>query len=231
MAQANTFTTPKGIAQYPWLSKPDTKFSEEGDYKVNLILPEKEAGPLVEQINAAFAENMQAEMKKQNKKELKTANPPYAQELGEDGSPTGNVIFKFKSKAAYKPAIFDAKGKPMIDSNIWGGSEIRVNGSIGGYYTSLIGVGVALRLRAVQVIQYVEGSGEGASRFGFEETAGYEHDTPDSFKSAEEPAVKAKPELKVVKEPEPKAPVVKPSTTTDKSKDVSDIISKWGAKD
>ena len=47
----------------------------------------------------------------------------------------------------------------MIDSNIWGGSEIRVNGSIGGYYTSLIGVGVALRLRAVQVIQYVEGSG------------------------------------------------------------------------
>ena len=34
----NTITTPKGIAQYPWLSKPDTKFSEEGEYKVNVIL-------------------------------------------------------------------------------------------------------------------------------------------------------------------------------------------------
>jgi hypothetical protein len=230
MAQANTFTTPKGIAQYPWLSKPDTKFSEEGDYKVNLILPEKEAEPLVEQINAAFAENMQAEMKKQNKKELKTANPPYAQELGEDGQPTGNVIFKFKSKAAYKPAIFDAKGKPMIDSNIWGGSEIRVNGTIGGYYTSLIGVGVALRLRAVQVIQYVEGSGDGATRFGFEETAGYEHNTPDSFQEGT-PAVKvAKPELSVVKEPVEEPAVVK-SSATDKAKDISDIVSKWGAKD
>jgi hypothetical protein len=87
-----------------------------------------------------------------------------------------------------------------------------------------------LRLRAVQVIQYVEGSGEGASRFGFEETAGYEHDTPESFK-AEEPVAETKPELKVVKEPAPKEPVVKPSTATDKSKDVSDIISKWGAKD
>jgi len=42
----------------------------------------------------------------------------------------------------------------------------------------------------------------------------------------EEPVAETKPELKVVKEP-----VVKPSTATDKSKDVSDIISKWGAKD
>jgi|TARA_B110000503_G_scaffold68597_1_gene107099 hypothetical protein len=230
MAQANTFTTPKGIAQYPWLSKPDTKFSEEGDYKVNLILSAEEAAPIVEQINAAFADNMQAEMKKQGKKELKAANPPYMEELGDDGQPTGNVIFKFKSKAAYKPAIFDAKGKPMIDSNIWGGSEIRVNGTIGGYYTSLIGVGVALRLRAVQVIQYVEGSGDGATRFGFEETAGYEHNTPDSFQEGT-PAVKvAKPELSVVKEPVEEPAVVK-SSATDKAKDISDIVSKWGAKD
>jgi len=173
MAQANTFTTPKGIAQYPHLSKPDDKFSKPGDYKVNLILSAEEAAPIIEQINAAFAENMQAEMKKQNKKELKAANPPYMEELGDDGQLTGNVIFKFKSTAAYKPAIFDAKGKPMMESNIWGGSEIRVNSTIGAYYVATIGVGVALRIRAVQVIRLVEGSAEGASRFGFEETVGY----------------------------------------------------------
>ena len=115
MAQANTFTTPKGIAQYPHLSKPDTKFSEPGDYKVHLILSAEEAVPIIEQINAAFADNMQAELKKQGKKELKAANPPYMEELGDDGQPTGNVIFKFKSTAAYKPAIFDAKGKPMTE--------------------------------------------------------------------------------------------------------------------
>ena len=33
-----TFTTPKGIAQYPWLSTPDTKFSEAVSY-THLTLP------------------------------------------------------------------------------------------------------------------------------------------------------------------------------------------------
>ena len=41
------FTTPKGIAQYPWLSKPDTKFNEEGVYKVDLIIPKSDAIPLI----------------------------------------------------------------------------------------------------------------------------------------------------------------------------------------
>jgi hypothetical protein len=116
-----------------------------------------------------------------------------------------------------------------MDSNIWGGSEIRVNSFISGYNVATVGVGVGLRIRAVQVIKLVEGSAEGASRFGFEETAGYEHNTPDVFQAeelVEEPVAETKPELKVVKEP-----VVKRSTATDKSKDVSDIISKWGAKD
>jgi hypothetical protein len=35
------------------------------------------------------------------------------EELDEAGQPTGNVILRFKSKAAYKPAIFDSKGIPM----------------------------------------------------------------------------------------------------------------------
>ena len=230
MAQANTFTTPKGIAQYPHLSKPDDKFSKPGDYKVNLILSAEEAAPIIEQINAAFAENMQAEMKKQNKKELKAANPPYMEELGDDGQLTGNVIFKFKSTAAYKPAIFDAKGKPMMESNIWGGSEIRVNSTIGAYYVATVGVGVALRIRAVQVIRLVEGSAEGASRFGFEETVGYEHNTPEILQEEEEagpsPTVVTKPELAIVKEP-----VVKASNSSDNAKNISDIVSKWGAKD
>ena len=49
--QPITFTTPKGIAQYPWLSTPDTKFSEEGEYKVNLIVPKQEAIPVLKQIS------------------------------------------------------------------------------------------------------------------------------------------------------------------------------------
>ena len=219
MAQApNVFTTPKGIAQYPWLSKPDTKFNEEGEYKVNLVLTKEDATPVIEQINAAFAENLKVQIK-ENGKDIKTANPPYMDELGDDGKPTGNVIIKFKSKALYPPAIFDAKGDVMKESNIWGGSEIRVNGSIAPYYVKLIGAGVSLRLRAVQVIQYVEGGTGSADRFGFEEVDGgfvqatSTKESSPEIKSAEtfdEPAVReTKPQL-------------------DNTDDISGIIDKWG---
>ena len=218
MAQApNVFTTPKGVALYPYLSRPDTKFNEEGEYKVNLVLSKEEAAPIVEQINSVFAANLQEETKKANGKQIKTANPPYSDELDENGKPTGNVIMKFKSKAAYKPAIFDAKGNVMTESNIWGGSEIRVNGSMAPYFTSMIGAGVALRLRAVQVIQYVEGS-TGPERFGFEEESGFvQADLPKEVSS----------EIKVEETFE--EPVVKVSAAKPNNSDnISNIINKWG---
>jgi hypothetical protein len=241
--QPITFTTPQGIAQYPWLSKPDTKFSEEGDYKVNLILPKAEAIPLLKQINEVFAENVDKETKKAKGKDIKKASPPYFEELDDAGQPTGNVILKFKSKAAYKPAIFDAKGIPMIDSNIWGGSELKINGSIAPYYTSLIGAGVALRLRAVQVIQYVEGGSGSADRFGFEAVAGYEHKVPETFEEVVAEAPKALVQItepapaeeipdqnsQVIDSEEPKVrapskPDVQPAD------DLSDIINQWAIK-
>ena len=231
------FTTPKGIAQYPWLSKPDTKFSEEGVYKVDLIIPKAEAIPLLKQINEVFAENVDKQTKNAKGKDIKKANPPYFEELDDAGQPTGNVILKFKSKAAYKPAIFDAKGIPMIDSNIWGGSELKINGSIAPYYTTLIGAGVALRLRAVQVIQYVEGGSGSADRFGFEAVAGYEHKVPETFEEvvvdtpvevAPAPVeVAPAPVEAVSEEPKVRAPS-KPDVQP--ADDLSDIINQWATK-
>ena len=230
MAQApNVFTTPKGIAQYPWLSKPDTKFNEEGEYKVNLILTKKEAAPVIEQINAAFAENYKVQ-EKEHGKDIKTANPPYMDELDDDNKPTGNVIIKFKSKALYAPAIFDAKGNVMKDSNIWGGSEIRVNGSIAPYYVKLIGAGVALRLRAVQVIQYVEGGTGSADRFGFEEVDGGFTQEPAAAEAAfpTEEVSPVSTTTEDIKEPT----LQNPSKDNEaKSDDISGIIDKWGTKD
>ena len=230
MAQApNVFTTPKGIAQYPWLSKPDTKFNEEGEYKVNLILTKKEAAPVIEQINAAFAENFKIQ-EKEHGKDIKTANPPYVDELDDDNKPTGNVIIKFKSKALYAPAIFDAKGNVMKDSNIWGGSEIRVNGSIAPYYVKLIGAGVALRLRAVQVIQYVEGGTGSADRFGFEEVDGGFTQEPTAASRAfpTEDVSPVSTTSEAIKEPTLQNPS---SDNKEKSDDISGIIDKWGTKD
>ena len=220
--QPITFTTPKGVAQYPWLSKPDTKFSEEGEYKVSLILSKEEAIPILKQINEVFAENVAAESKKNGGKDIKKAPPPYMEQLDDAGNSTGKVILKFKSKAAYKPAIFDAKGIPMIDSNVWGGSEIKINGSIAPYYTTLIGAGVALRLRAVQVIQYVDASTGAASKFGFEEEVGYEHHPTETFES-----IVATPVAKAEEEPKVRAPSKPPVEPAD---DLSDIINQWAIK-
>jgi hypothetical protein len=220
--QPITFTTPKGIAQYPWLSKPDTKFSEEGEYKVSLIISNEEAIPILKQINEVFAENVAAEVKKNGGKDIKKAPPPYMEQLDDAGNSTGKVILKFKSKAAYKPAIFDAKGIPMIDSNVWGGSEIKINGSIAPYYTPLIGAGVALRLRAVQVIQYVDASTGAASKFGFEEEIGYEHQATETFES-----IAASPVASVEDEPKVRAPSKPPVEPAD---DLSDIINQWAIK-
>jgi len=228
------FITPKGIAQYPWLSKPDTKFNEEGVYKVDLIIPKADAIPLLKQINEVFAENVDKETKKAKGQDIQKAKPPYSEELDEAGQPTGNVVLRFKSK--YKPSVFDAKGIPMVDSSIWGGSELKVSGSIAPYFTSMIGAGVSLRLSGVQVIQYVDGGSGSADRFGFKEEAGYEHKAPETFEEvvaepvlepvAAAPVAPASAEA-VSEEPKVRAPS-KPDVQP--ADDLSDIINQWATK-
>ena len=120
-----TITTETGVALYPWLTKPDTKYSEEGEYKVNLILSKENAAPIIKTIVGVHEDNYKEQLKIQKKKSVTQAAPPFSEELDDNGKPTGNYIFKFKSKAAYKPAIFDAKGNPLIDPPIWGGSELK----------------------------------------------------------------------------------------------------------
>ena len=51
-----TITTPQGVALYPWLSKPDTEYNKDGEYKVNLVLSKKEAQPMIDTINEVFSE-------------------------------------------------------------------------------------------------------------------------------------------------------------------------------
>tara|TARA_R110000764_G_scaffold65147_1_gene136645 strand:- start:1236 stop:1916 length:681 start_codon:yes stop_codon:yes gene_type:complete len=219
-------TTPTGVALYPWLTKPDTKFNEEGEYKVNLVLSKEDAQPLLKVINSVFEENLKEEIKKQKKKDIKTANPPYSEQFDDDGKPTGNLIFKFKSKAAYKPAIFDAQNNPMVDPPVWGGSEIKVNAGLYPYASPLYGAGVSLKIRAVQVIRLVEGS-EGASRFGFDKTSGY--DSKEGIDDDEQVDAKVFEQKTDDAISEPK--VVKNNPTSDGSKDVADILDKWGVKD
>ena len=230
--QPVAITTPTGVAQYPWLSKADTKWNEEGEFKTNLILSEAEAEPIIKIISDVFAENVKTTTEETGKAP-KTATPPFAQEFGDDGKPTGNMIIRFKSK--FKPKIFDASGKLMADSNIWGGSEIRVNAQVVPYFTALIGCGVSLRLSAVQVIKYVEGgTNSNADNFGFNPVEGFTQPAEETF---EQVAAPSKPALLsadalpqsdlAVEQPVLKdsgnAPVAEPT-------DVNDIVKKWSVQ-
>jgi len=219
-----------GVAHYPYISKPDTQAVEKGwaqspMYKVNLSIPTEEAQPIIEQINAVLLAGMKAEKEKNPKKKIKQAPLPYSNELDEDDTETGNVVFKFKSK--FKPSVFDAKNKPMVDHNIYGGSELRVGGMVSYYNSPSVGCGVTLRLGGVQVISYVEGT-SGADSFGFEEEEGFS----DSSAAASEESIDTQEDVqlnivetpaevkpKAVAKPKPKAvpkpaPVEEPAPAT-----------------
>ena len=186
--------SPVGVSQYAWLTTPDTRFDETGHYKTNLILNSKDSQVLKTQISAEIKKSLTLAKEKAKGKAIKQANSPYEDELV-DGKPSGNVIFKFKTKAQIitkdgkvipnRVALFDSMGKPMIDANVWSGSEMKVSAELIPYYTAMAGAGVSMRLRAVQVTKLVEGGSSNAKGYGFDNVKdGYEQ--PEAVVAQEE---------------------------------------------
>jgi len=229
-----SFTTAKGVAYYPYISAPDTKFDEQGHYKVNLCLSKEDAKPVTDLIQAEILAGIKALKEAKPNKTIKQAPLPFSDELDEEtGEPTGNVIIKFKSKAAYKPAVFDAKGQMMPKHNIYGGSVVKVNGACAFYESPSVGAGVTLRLRAVQVIEYVEGS-SGAGKFGFGEEVGFtmdeEVETEDTNVSIEvNETVAPKAPEPVVAKPTPKPVVEEPKPAPKASAEADDLAAQIAA--
>lgn len=179
--------TPAGTAVYPRLTTPDTKFNPAGVYKIGVRLPVAEAQPLIDKIDAIIEAKMEEEKatlaaagKAGKAKALKFADDrPYKIEEDDNGNPLGTVVFNFKMKAkielkdgstkTQRPTVVDAK-KNRVTEDVWGGSTVKVGGSIVPFSTK-IGVGAGLRLLAVQVLNLVQG-GDASSMFSEED--GYE---------------------------------------------------------
>lgn len=195
--------TEKGIARFPSLTKPDTKFAPEGEYKVGVILSTEAAQKIIDRITQEASKIYEAtkeELKESIKTlkgeklvkakkalaELKLGDMPFKPVYDEDGNETGEVVLNFKMKATRKdkegktikmaPKLFDSKGNPLkLDKDIWGGSVIKVAGSLNPFYipgTNTCGVGI--RLAAVQVIELRSADGGDASAYGFGKEDGYE---------------------------------------------------------
>jgi len=173
------YTTPKGLFVYPHLTKPDTKFNPLGEYSVKLSLPREDAKELVAL--------MKAELK--TYKENNSIKGTDKFNIAKDEE-AGTLTFKTKLPAIIplkdgtqweqKLAIYDAKGNLMPkDISIWSGTQGKLQVELRPY--SMAGnTGVSLRLKAVQVIELVEGESKSENESPFEEEEGYTTDNEPS---------------------------------------------------
>ena len=168
-----TLTTPAGIARYPRLNSPDTKFSDEGVYKVDLEMSAEEAEPFLKQIEAMFADFLADKQRELKKEKLKMHAPPWTDN-------DGLVQLKLKVKAtgkakdgevySRKPKLFGADGQ-LTSENVGGGSKLKVAVVPYFWYTASLGAGITLQPKAVQILDLVTwSSGGSAEAYGFEVT-------------------------------------------------------------
>lgn len=189
------FVTPAGIAIYPHLIEPDTKFNTDGTYQTELGLPlDAEVFDAKGRSLGTFQDFLDVE----NHKAYEEACERFAGKKDKKGKPVvvveadapyriddDKLIPKFKLNAVVrpkegkpftqKPVIFDAKGKPTELESLWGGSVIKVSFEVNPYCVEgTKQAGVSLRLKAVQVLELRRGGGANAENYGFGEEEGYE---------------------------------------------------------
>lgn len=178
MAKRPIFVTDRGIAKFPWLNRPDTKFNADGDYKVSLVLEGEAAIKLREKIDAELAASVAKHSEEQKGKRDKKgaaikvveADPPYRVEIDEaSDSPTGRITFSFKVNAvgkskktgeswSNKPDLRDAKGNPCPQVIVRGGSTIKVAYELNDWFRATdAAAGVSLRLRGAKIIKLSQG--------------------------------------------------------------------------
>lgn len=166
-----TITTNAGIARYPALNRPDTKFDEIGVYKVNLEMSSDDAAEFIATIDGMFSEFLADKKRELKKDKLKLHAVPW-----EENDGTTQLKLKVKAMGKTKageeysraPKIFGADGQPL-EANIGGGSKLKIAVVPYFWYTASLGAGVTLQPKAIQVLDLVTwGDGGSASAYGFD---------------------------------------------------------------
>jgi len=178
--------TIRGIAVFPRVNVPDTKFKDQGEYSLKIGKDAEDAQKLIAALEKFYNDGYQPMCEKEKKKSLKRAvTRPWAPEVDKDSEEeTGQILFTVKAGASgvskktgkkwkFELPLFDAKMKPTTKV-VWGGSEVVVSFEPYVWYTAALGYGISLRLNGVQVINLVTGGARDASALGFTEEDGYE---------------------------------------------------------
>jgi hypothetical protein len=197
-----TYTSPSGVFKYPSLSSPDygneAYPKPDGEFKTGLVVPMADAQDLIKKLMPEWDKAIELgkiafdklDVKLRKKFGSLTEQMFYETEYdSETEEPTGNVIFKFKTKYKItdkktgdvrfnKIGLFDSKGKPLPPGTaIYGGTLGKIAFQTSDYFVAGQGMaGISLRLSAAQVIELVGPGNRSASSFGFGEEDGYEAD-------------------------------------------------------
>lgn len=176
-------TTPICKFQYPKLIEPETKFNPEGVYKIVGLIDPAEADTIATQLDELLNKHKESLKAQAPTQKFKLADLPYSYETI-DGTPYFVVKAKMKAKGIDRdgrawsaaPALFDARGGAIKDrealKGLWSGTTGRISFDACPFYQAAIGAGITLRLRAVQIIDLVEGGGS-AESYGFGEEEGW----------------------------------------------------------
>lgn len=188
----------KGVAKFPYLTHPDTKFKAEGVYTTEVVIQKADYADLIKQLDAEtdagfkdakaqltakLKEGTGADKAKAKKalEELKRMSPirPVYDDEGNESDEL--VSLKFSMYAQFKdkktgqvkklaPALVSANGQKWpAGIAIWGGSVIKVGGKIKQFFVK-DGAGAKLLLEAVKVIELrTGGEGGGAAAYGFDD--------------------------------------------------------------
>lgn len=172
--------SPKGVAVFPRLKTPDTKFDELGSYNVTLAVEKDKAQPLIKQLQEIHKENF-------GKAAPVSGNSMFQPEVDkETGEETGRILFKFraankeikKGKRAgeiwdRQPTLRDAKGHRIEEyPDIGGGSVLKVYFEVYVRGPETPKPGISLQPLQVQLIELVEYKG-GQDENPFEEEEGF----------------------------------------------------------
>ena len=162
MEKLTTHISAVGEAIYPHLNKPDVKYHAEGEYKVTLKIAKSDATDMIKLFNNAQADSLKKAIAENKGKKVKESpHPRYTIE-------GNNVFFIFKLKASgvnkktkesftQRPQLLRADKTPHpLDKQIWGGSKIKVAYQLVPYVAPF-GAGISARMKAVQILDLVEG--------------------------------------------------------------------------
>ena len=186
----NTFTSPAGVAIFPWLTKADVKHDASGVFHTDLSMSPEDAEDFQAQLVSILNEFAAQELTAAQKVALKprdVSRLEYSFPTFEEGATdeekaairqsfvpeeTGNILFRFKLKQhvttkagetfTQEPVVVMSDTGARCTDPVYSGSIIRVRGQVIPYSNAVAGeYGVTLRMKAVQVVELKTGTGDG----------------------------------------------------------------------